>query len=97
VQPTSPSAATLISPFSITTVNEPNPGVYCITPAGGISTAAGIAAVSPEVSYSAAEAPGVIAVNAQHKHCLASAFEVDTYTPGTTTLATGYAFTIIVP
>ena len=72
VQPTSPTAANLIGAFNITSVTEPLPGVYCITPAAGVSTASGIAAVSPEVSYSAPEAPGVIAVNAQRKNCPAT-------------------------
>ena len=38
-----------------------------------------------------------MAVNAQHKNCPATAFEVDTYSPGTLTLAGGYAFTIAIP
>jgi Collagen triple helix repeat (20 copies) len=97
VQPTSPTAATLISPTNIVTVSEPHEGVYCITPAAGIASS-GIASVSPEVSYSAGNVPGVIAVNAQHSaNCPSAPYEVDTYTPGTTTLATGYAFTIVIP
>jgi hypothetical protein len=101
VRPTSPSAADLIGATSVISVSEisaggSNGGVYCITPAAGIAPSA-VAAVSPEVSYSAGGAPGTIAVNAQHTHCPASTFEVDTYTPGTTTLASGYAFTIIIP
>jgi len=39
----------------------------------------------------------VIAVNAQHTNCPSTPLEVDTYMPGTTTLAGGYAFTIMVP
>ncbi len=101
VQPTSPTAANLVGASNIATVSEPSAGVYCITPAAGISTAAGIAAVSPEVSYSAGNAPGVIAVNAQHTHCAASTFEVDTYAPypppASPTPTTGYAFTIVIP
>ncbi len=98
VEPTSPSTVNLISPFNITSVTEPLPGIYCVTPAAGVSTASGIAAVSPEVSYSAPEVPGVIAVNAKRKNCPGAPIEVDTYTPGTTqTLATGYAFTILIP
>jgi hypothetical protein len=101
VQPTSPTAVTLIGAFNITSVTEPLPGVYCITPAAGVSVTSGIAAVSPEVSYSAPEAPGVIAVNAQRKNCPGAPLEVDTYapyvSPTTPTLATGYAFTIVVP
>jgi hypothetical protein len=98
VQPTStPPAVNLINASNIASVTEPSPGVYCITPTAGVSLAAGVAAVSPEVSYGTpAGAPGVIAVNAQHTNCT-TPYEVDTYTPGTTTLATGYAFTIVVP
>jgi hypothetical protein len=97
VQPTSPTAASLIGPSNILTVSEPSAGIYCITPAAGI-TSSGIASVSPEVSYSAGNVPGVIAVNAQHTNCPSTPYEVDTYTPGTTqTLATGYAFTIAIP
>jgi hypothetical protein len=97
VQPTaSPTAANLIGQSGISSVSEPSAGIYCITPAAGI-TVSGIASVSPEVSYSVGNVPGVIAVNAQHTNCPATTFEVDTYTPGTTTLATGYAFTILIP
>jgi hypothetical protein len=53
--------------------------------------------VSPEVSYSSSEAPGVIAVNAKSAHCPAGQFEVDTYAPGATTPTSGYAFTIVIP
>jgi hypothetical protein len=49
------------------------------------------------VSYSSGEAPGTIAVNARRTHCAPTDFEVDTYAPGTTTLTSGYAFTIVVP
>jgi hypothetical protein len=101
VQPTSPTAANLVGASNITGVSEPSTGVYCVTPAAGISTANGIATVSPEVSYSAGNAPGVIAINAQHTHCAAGTFEVDTYapyvSPTTPTLTTGYAFTIAIP
>jgi hypothetical protein len=100
VQPTSPTAAHLISAqtANITGVSEPAAGVYCITPAVPINPAADTAAVSPEVSYSPPGiAPGVIAVNAQRTHCGAGTFEVDTYAPGATAPATGYAFTIVVP
>jgi Collagen triple helix repeat (20 copies) len=98
VQPTaSPTAANLIGQSNISTVSEVSAGIYCIAPAAGI-TPSGIASVSPEVSYSVGNVPGVIAVNAQHTHCPATTFEVDTYAPGTTpTLATGYAFTIVIP
>jgi len=57
----------------------------------------GIATVSPEVSYSAGGVPGAIAVNAQHTNCPSTPYEVDTYTPGTTTLSDQYAFTITIP
>jgi len=101
VEPTSPSTVNLISPFNVTSVTEPLPGVYCVTPAAGVATASGIAAVSPEVSYSAPEAPGVIAVNAKRKNCPGAPIEVDTYapyvSPTTPTLTTGYAFTIAIP
>ncbi|MGO9759971.1 MAG: hypothetical protein ACLP1Q_01760 [Solirubrobacteraceae bacterium] len=98
VQPTSPTAATLIGASNIIAVSEPTTGVYCITPAAGIASS-GIAAVSPEVSYSAGKVPGVIAVNAQHTNCPSTPYEVDSYAPGTTTptLTTGYAFTIAMP
>jgi hypothetical protein len=81
---------------NITAVQEVAPGVYCLTPIPTIIPETDTAAVSPEVSYSTAGV-GVIAANAKHTHCPASTFEVDTYTPGTTTLAGGYAFTIVVP
>jgi hypothetical protein len=100
VQPSSPTAAKLITgqTSNFTAVSEVSGGVYCLTPAAPINPAVDTAAVSPEVSYSSGGAPGVIAVNAQHAHCPASAFEVDTYAaPGTTTPASGYAFTIVVP
>ena len=98
VQPTNtPPTVNLINYSGIASVAEPSPGIYCITPTAGVSLAAGVAAVSPEVSYGTpAGALGVIAVNAQHTNCT-TPYEVDTYTPGTTTLATGYAFTIVIP
>jgi hypothetical protein len=83
---------------NITAVSSPKPGVYCLTPAAPINPGADSAAVSPEVSYSTPEAPGLVALNAQHKNgCPASAFEVDTYAPATSTLSNIYAFTIVVP
>jgi hypothetical protein len=98
VQPTnSPPTANLINPSNIASVTEPSTGIYCITTTPGVSLAPGIATVSPEISYGPIAAPGVIAVNAQHTNCPSTPLEVDTYTPGTTTLAGGYAFTIIVP
>jgi hypothetical protein len=83
--------------FNITSVTSPAAGVYCITPGAPVNPAADTAVVSPEVSYSTSEAPGLVAVNAQHKNCPATAFEVDTYSPSTLTLAGGYAFTIAIP
>jgi hypothetical protein len=101
VQPTTPAAASLISAqtANITAVSEVKPGVYCLAPAAGINPATETAAVSPEVSYSSGGVPGVIALNAQDTDCPANNFEVETYTPGsaTPTLASGYAFTIVVP
>ena len=99
VQPTSPTEANLITSqsFNVASVSEPSKGVFCLTPATPINAAGETVAVSPEVSYSPSGAPGVIAVNAQRQHCPTSAFEVDTYTPGTTTLDSVYAFTVIVP
>jgi hypothetical protein len=100
VQPTSETAANLISgqTVNVTGVSEPSKGVYCVTPAAPIDASKEPAAVSPEVSYSSGGLPGIIAVNAQHPHCLPSAFEVDTYaTLGTTTTTSGYAFTIVIP
>jgi Collagen triple helix repeat (20 copies) len=82
---------------NITSITSPTAGVYCITPGAPINPAADTAVVSPEVSYSTPEAPGLVAVNAQHKNCSASTFEVDTYSPSTLTLAGGYAFTIAIP
>ncbi len=100
VQPTSPAAATLIAGQTshITGVSEPKEGIYCLAPAAGIDPATDTAAISPEVSYSSGHAPGVIALNAQGSDCPAGDFEVETYTPGTEPkLASGYAFTIVVP
>jgi hypothetical protein len=100
VQPTStPPTVNLINASGIASVSEPSPGVYCVTPTPGVSLAASLAVVSPEVSYGTpAGVPGVIAVNAQHTNCPSTPYEIDTYAPGTTpTLATGYAFTIAIP
>ncbi len=99
VQPTSPTAANLISgqTSGITGVSEVKEGVYCIAPAaGGANPANDTAAVSPEVSYSSGGAPGTIALNAQHPDCPAGDFEVETYIPATTTLSSNYAFTIVI-
>ncbi|MFI5009996.1 MAG: hypothetical protein ACHQDY_06950 [Solirubrobacterales bacterium] len=101
VAPTaSPTQANLIAAQSagIASVTEPTGGAYCVTPTAPVNAAAVSVSVSPEVSYTTAGgALGTIAVNAQHPHCAASAFEVDTYAPATTILTTGYAFTILVP
>jgi Collagen triple helix repeat (20 copies) len=99
VQPTSPTKPALIpaQTSNITSVSEPATGVYCLAPAAGISPTADTAAVSPEVSYSSKEEVGSIAVNAKSTHCPGN-FEVDTYKPGATPiLASGYAFTIVIP
>jgi len=92
-------SATVVSAQSlnITAVTSPKAGVYCITPAAPINPSTDSAVVSPEISYSTPEAPGLIAVNAQRKNCTSSTFEVDTYAPNTLTLAGGYAFTIAIP
>jgi Collagen triple helix repeat (20 copies) len=92
-------SATVVSAqsFDITLVTSPKSGVYCITPSAPINPSTDAAAVSAEVSYSTPEAPGLVALNAQRKNCATSAFEVDTYAPGTLTLAGGYAFTIVIP
>jgi hypothetical protein len=100
VQPTSPAAATLIASQTshITGVSEPKEGIYCLAPAAGVNPATDTAAVSPEVSYSSDHTPGAIALNAQGSDCPAGDFEVETYTPSTEPkLASGYAFTIVVP
>ena len=98
VQPTSPTAATLIAGQTshITGVSEPKEGIYCLAPAAGINPATDTAAVSPEVSYSSDGKPGVIAVNAQGSDCPAGDFEVETYAPEAKP-ASGYAFTIVIP
>jgi Collagen triple helix repeat (20 copies) len=99
VQPTSPTKPVLITgqTSNITAVSEPTPGVYCLAPAAGINPAADTAVASPEVAYSSKEEVGLIAVNAKSTHCPGN-FEVDTYKPGTTpTLASGYAFSIVIP
>lgn len=101
VEPTSPSAATLITAqtANITGVTEPQPGVYCLAPAAGINPAAEAAVASPEVGHSSGEKIGIVAVNAKATHCTGD-FEVDTYAPPTTTseatLASGYAFAILI-
>jgi hypothetical protein len=102
VEPTSASAATLIAgqTSNVTGVTEPQAGVYCLAPAAGINPATDAAAASPEVGYSSGEKVGMVAVNAKATHCPPGDFEVDTYAPPTptagATLATGYAFTIVI-
>ena len=102
VQPTSPTQANLIpgQTSEITGVSEPVPGVFCLAPAAGVNPAVEAPVVSPEVSYSSGEAPGVIAVNAKGVHCPGQ-FEVDTYAPyvppAAPTRSSSYAFTIVVP
>jgi hypothetical protein len=101
VQPTSATQATLIAgqTSNITGVTEPKEGVYCLAPAAGIDAAAEVPAVSPEVSYSKGNLPGLIAVNAQRANgCPTADFEVDTYEPAAPPkLSSGYAFTIVIP
>lgn len=100
VQPTSESAASLIPAQTshITGVGEPKAGIYCLVPAAGINPATDTAAATPEVSYSSSHTPGVIALNAQGTDCPPGDFEVETYAPGVKLeLASGYAFTIVVP
>lgn len=79
------------------TVSKPATGVYCLVADSPVSSDSDAAVASPEVSYSTGNAPGVVAVNALHTNCPAGSFEVDTYAPGATTPANGYAFTIVVP
>jgi collagen triple helix repeat protein len=86
---------------NVVSINHLTVGVYCLTPAAGISPATDTATVSPEVSYSSGKLPGIVAINAQRSGgCPATAFEVDTYAPPTPTEATklssGYAFTIAI-
>ena len=95
-----PTPANLIAgqTSNITSVSEVKTGIYCVAPVASINPAAETAAVSPEVSYSSGNVPGVIALNAQHTDCPANNFEVETYAPGSApALASGYAFTIVVP
>jgi Collagen triple helix repeat (20 copies) len=69
VQPVSAAAAVLIHPKSvgITGVSEVSAGIYCLSPSAAVNPSEETIAVSPEISYSASGAPGVIAVNAQHR------------------------------
>lgn len=99
VEPTSPTKPLLIAgqTANITSVAEPDPGVYCLSPAAGINPAAETAVASPEASYSSEGKVGVVAVNAQRTNC-SSGFEVDTYAAlGTATTTSGYAFAVLVP
>jgi hypothetical protein len=100
VAPISATSANLVAAQSanITGVQEVEPGVYCVTPAPPINAEADTASVSPEVSYSSPEVPGVIALNARHTRCPASTFQVDTYAAAGETKPTGgHAFTIVIP
>ncbi len=101
IQPTSPTEAKLITAqsFHIAGVSEVSDGKFCVTPAAGINAAEEAAVAAPEISYSPSGAPGLIAVNAQHPDCPASAVEVETYTSGSATpsLSSLYAFTIVIP
>jgi Collagen triple helix repeat (20 copies) len=100
VAPVSATSANLVAAQSanITAVQEVEAGVYCLTLAAPINPEADTASVSPEVSYSTPEVPGVIALNAHHPHCPGNAFEVDTYNaPGERTPSGGHAFTIAIP
>jgi len=99
VQPASPGKPALVAAqtANIAGVSEPGAGVYCLAPAAAINPAADTAVASPEASYSSKEEIGLIAVNAKSTHCPGD-FEVDTYAPGATpSLASGYAFTVVVP
>jgi len=100
VQPTSPAAANLIlnETSHVISVSEPSAGIYCLVAAAGIDPGSDTAAVSPEVSYSSGHVPGVVALNALHTDCPTGNFEVETYAPGAEPkLASGYAFTIVIP
>lgn len=101
VQPASATQAMLIAAqtSNVTSVTEPQPGVYCLAPAAGISPTADTAVVSPEVSYDVGKSgAGVVALNAQPgSSCPAGSFEVETYAAtGDATPTTGYAFTIVI-
>lgn len=93
---TSSLKATLVGSqtSNLTSVSEPLEGVYCLTPGTGVNPATEAAVASPEVSYGKKE-PALVAVDAQAADCPGD-FEVDTYAPGTKSLALGYAFAIVV-
>jgi hypothetical protein len=103
IDPASPGKPLLVTAqtLNITSVSEQSAGVYCLAPAAGVNPAAYPAVASPEASYSVKEQVGVVAVNAQSKHCPGD-YEVDTYaigggpTPVSLTPTTGYAFTVVV-
>jgi Collagen triple helix repeat (20 copies) len=96
VQPGSPPK--LLLAHNVVGVSEPVEGVYCVTPGATIDAATETVAVSPEASYSGEGKPGLVAVDAQHPHCAASDFEVDTFAAlGTATPKGGFAFTIVIP
>lgn len=100
VDSTSPGKPVLVAAqtANIASVTEPTTGVYCLVPAAGINPTGETVVASPEVSHGS-KGVGMVAVDASAKSCLGD-FEVDTYAPPTATtaptLATGYAFTIIV-
>ena len=99
VEPTSAISANLvqIATANITGITELKEGVFCLVPASFINAAAEPAAVSPEISYSPAKAPGMIALNMQRTNgCPAGQFEVDTYNPAGM-LSSNYAFSIVIP
>jgi Collagen triple helix repeat (20 copies) len=82
---------------NITAISSPGIGVYCLTATSPVNPGSDPAVVSPEVSYSSAEDPGLVALNAQHKGgCPAGAFEVHTYAPGTSAPNNSYAFSIVI-
>jgi hypothetical protein len=96
---TTPSSAGLVSTQTsqIASISKPATGVYCLVADAPISSDSDTAAVTPEVSYSTPGTPGIVALNARHTNCPAANFEVDTYTPSTSELKDGYAFTIVIP
>jgi hypothetical protein len=100
VQPKSETEAVFVTGevSNFTAVTEPKPGVYCLAPAAGVPTTAGLVTVTAETSYSSGAKPGIVALNAKAGDCPAGNFEVETYDPTATTgnPKTGYAFTILV-
>lgn len=96
VRPAAPKLITAQTFKIIKVSEEPKPGIYCLLPGAGIIPAEDTATVSPEISYSTKETPGVIALNAQGKDCPAGNFEVETFDPETKALSGEYAFSILV-